>query len=76
MRAWLARQARLRIKLVLVALLGILRAGWYAIPKARLFDELHGSSGIAVAVSDVAGLVGRRCPSRSGCWRPGSAWLR
>jgi len=49
-------------KLVLVGVLAVLRAGWYAIPKARLFDQLHGASGAAVAVSDFGGLLGSLLP--------------
>jgi FSR family fosmidomycin resistance protein-like MFS transporter len=49
-------------KLMLLAVLGVLHAGWYAIPKARLFDDLHGSSGAAVALSNVGGLVGASIP--------------
>jgi FSR family fosmidomycin resistance protein-like MFS transporter len=50
------------VKLAIVAVLAVLRAGWYAIPQARLFDELHGSSGAAVAVSNVGGLAASLMP--------------
>jgi FSR family fosmidomycin resistance protein-like MFS transporter len=50
------------VRLVLVALLGVVHAGWYSIPKARLFSELHGSSGVAVALSDVSGLLAAFIP--------------
>ncbi len=43
-------------KVVLVAVLGALRAGWYAIPKGRLFAELPGRSGAALALADLTGL--------------------
>jgi FSR family fosmidomycin resistance protein-like MFS transporter len=49
-------------KLALVALLGLLNAGWYAIPKARLYDALAGSSGTAVAVGGLGGLAGSAIP--------------
>ncbi len=49
-------------KLVVLSTLGVLRTGWYAIPQARLFDEFHGSSGTAVAVSDLGGLAMRIVP--------------
>jgi FSR family fosmidomycin resistance protein-like MFS transporter len=49
-------------KIALLAALGALRAGWYAIPQARLFDEFHGSSGTAVAISDLGGLAARILP--------------
>ena len=50
------------LKLVLVALLGLLNSGWYAIPQAGLYDSLHGRSGAAVAVGGIAGLVGACVP--------------
>jgi MFS transporter, FSR family, fosmidomycin resistance protein len=49
-------------KLALLSTLGALRAGWYAIPQARLFDQFHGSSGTAVAISDLGGLAARILP--------------
>jgi FSR family fosmidomycin resistance protein-like MFS transporter len=44
-------------KLTLLASIGILRAGWYAIPKARLYAELPSRGGTAVAVAAPADLV-------------------
>jgi FSR family fosmidomycin resistance protein-like MFS transporter len=49
-------------KLVLVALLGLLNAGWYAIPKAGLYASLPGRSGAAIAVGGIGGLVGAGVP--------------
>jgi FSR family fosmidomycin resistance protein-like MFS transporter len=49
-------------KLAMLALLGLLHAGWYAIPQARLFGEMPGSSGTAVALSNVTGLLGTVLP--------------
>jgi MFS transporter, FSR family, fosmidomycin resistance protein len=49
-------------KLVLAALLGLLNSGWYAIPKARLYEALPGKSGAAVAVGGIAGLAGAAAP--------------
>lgn len=49
-------------KLALAAALGLLSSGWYAIPKARLYDTLDGRSGVAVAVGGVAGLAGSTVP--------------
>jgi MFS transporter, FSR family, fosmidomycin resistance protein len=40
-------------KLVLLACLGLVNSGWYAIPKARLYAALPGRSGTAVALSAV-----------------------
>ncbi|HEX8917236.1 MAG TPA: MFS transporter [Chloroflexota bacterium] len=49
-------------KLILLCVLGVLRAGWYAIPQGRLYSELHGNSGVALAVSNVAGLPAQTFP--------------
>ncbi len=49
-------------KLVLVALLGLVNSGWYAVPQAALYDALPGRSGAAVAVGGVGGLVGAVVP--------------
>jgi FSR family fosmidomycin resistance protein-like MFS transporter len=49
-------------KLGLLGVLGLATTGWYAIPKGRLFAELPGASGTAVALSDAAGFVGRLLP--------------
>ena len=51
-----------RAKLALAAVLGLLNSGWYAIPKARLYEALPGESGAAVAVGGVAGLAGSAAP--------------
>jgi FSR family fosmidomycin resistance protein-like MFS transporter len=40
----------------------VLNSGWYAIPKAWLYDGLHGRSGAAVAVGGVGGLAGAAVP--------------
>lgn len=50
-------------KFVLLAVLGLVNAGWYAIPKAALYDALPGRSGTAVAVSGFAGLVHSAVPA-------------
>jgi FSR family fosmidomycin resistance protein-like MFS transporter len=49
-------------KLCLVAVLGLLNSGWYAIPKARLYRALDGTSGTAVAVAGVGGFFGSGVP--------------
>jgi len=49
-------------KLPLAAALGLLNAGWYAIPKARLYEALPGQSGAAVAAGGIAGLAGAAVP--------------
>jgi MFS transporter, FSR family, fosmidomycin resistance protein len=50
------------VKLALVALLGLLNSGWYAIPKAWLYGALPGRSGAAIAVGGLGGLVGACVP--------------
>jgi FSR family fosmidomycin resistance protein-like MFS transporter len=50
------------LKLTLVAVLGLLNSGWYAIPQARLYAALPGRSGTAVAVGGLGGLVGAGIP--------------
>jgi FSR family fosmidomycin resistance protein-like MFS transporter len=50
------------VKLALVAVLGLLNSGWYAIPKAALYESLPGRSSVAVAVGGVGGLVGACVP--------------
>ena len=49
-------------KLVLLAALGLLNSGWYAIPKAWLYDALPDRSGAAVAVGGLGGIVGAAVP--------------
>jgi FSR family fosmidomycin resistance protein-like MFS transporter len=50
------------LKLALVAALGLLNSGWYAIPKARLYATLPGESGAAVSVGGIGGLAGAAVP--------------
>jgi FSR family fosmidomycin resistance protein-like MFS transporter len=49
-------------KLGPLALVGLFRAGWYAILKARLFSALPGQSGAALSLSSLSGLVGSLPP--------------
>ncbi len=49
-------------KLLLIALVGLLRSGWYAVLQARLYASLPGQSGLAVAVGTVAGSVAALIP--------------
>jgi FSR family fosmidomycin resistance protein-like MFS transporter len=44
-------------KVVVLALLGLGNAGWYAILQGRLYSALPGRSGTAMAVNSVFGLV-------------------
>jgi MFS transporter, FSR family, fosmidomycin resistance protein len=50
------------VKLVLVAALGLLNSGWYAIPKAGLYESFPGRSGAAVAVGGIGGLAAASVP--------------
>lgn len=49
-------------KLVLLAVVGLATAGWYSIPKARLYDALSGQSGAAITLGSVAGLIAGTFP--------------
>jgi FSR family fosmidomycin resistance protein-like MFS transporter len=50
------------VKLMLVAALGLLNSGWYAIPKAGLYDAFPGRSGAAVAVGGIGGIAAASVP--------------
>ena len=52
----------LPVKLALLGAVGLLHAGWYAIPQGYLFGELPEDSNVALAVSNVAGLLGGALP--------------
>lgn len=49
-------------KLALVAALGLLRSGWYAVPQARLYAELPDASHVAVAVSSLSTMAAAALP--------------
>ena len=49
-------------KLALVALVGLANTGWYPILKAQLYAALPGRSGAALALANVAGLLGALIP--------------
>jgi FSR family fosmidomycin resistance protein-like MFS transporter len=49
-------------KLAVLAVLGLLNSGWYAIPKAGLYSALPDRSGTAVAVGGIGGLAGALVP--------------
>ena len=49
-------------KLVALAALGVLNAGWYAIPKAGLYETVGQRSGAVFALGTVAGTVGGMLP--------------
>jgi MFS transporter, FSR family, fosmidomycin resistance protein len=49
-------------KLVILALLGIFNAGWYAILQGQLYSAMPGQSGTVMSVSNVSGLLGSVIP--------------
>lgn len=49
-------------KLALLIPVGLVRAGWYAIPKARLYAELPARGGTALAIGAPADLAGSLVP--------------
>jgi MFS transporter, FSR family, fosmidomycin resistance protein len=49
-------------KIGLLAVLGLLNSGWYAIPKAGLYAALPGRSGTAIAVGSISGFAGALVP--------------
>lgn len=49
-------------KLVVLALIGSLSAGWYPISEARLYDALPGRSGTAMALGATSGTLGAVLP--------------
>jgi FSR family fosmidomycin resistance protein-like MFS transporter len=49
-------------KLVLLVPIGILRAGWYSIPQARVYSALPARGGVAVAIGAPADLIGSLLP--------------
>jgi MFS transporter, FSR family, fosmidomycin resistance protein len=49
-------------KLALLVPLGLLNSGWYAVPKAGLYEALPGRSGAAVALGGIGTLVGALVP--------------
>jgi FSR family fosmidomycin resistance protein-like MFS transporter len=49
-------------KILLLLPLGLLRAGWYAVLRARLYSKLPARGGTAVAIGAPADLVGSLLP--------------
>jgi len=50
------------IKFILLGLLGLFNAGWYAILKGRLYSSMPGQSGTVMALDNVIGLLGKLLP--------------
>ena len=55
-------------KLVLLGLLGIANAGWYAVLSAKLYEEFPGRSGMVMTVGNFYGLVGAFVPFALGAF--------
>jgi FSR family fosmidomycin resistance protein-like MFS transporter len=50
------------VKCFLLACMGLLNSGWYAIPQARLYATLPGRSGTAMAVTSAFGILAGAVP--------------
>ena len=50
------------VKVFLLAFMGLLNSGWYAIPQARLYATLPGRSGTAMAVTSAFGILAGGIP--------------
>ncbi|HEY0172695.1 MAG TPA: MFS transporter [Pyrinomonadaceae bacterium] len=55
-------------KLVLLGLLGVANAGWYAVLSAKLYEEFPGRSGMVMTVGNVYGLAGAFVPFALGAF--------
>lgn len=55
-------------KLVLLGLLGLANAGWYAVLSAKLYEEFPGRSGMVMTVGNVYGLAGAFVPFALGAF--------
>jgi len=49
-------------KFIILALLGMFNAGWYAVLQGRLYSSMPGQSGTVNTVSDFTGLIGALIP--------------
>ena len=54
------------LKLILLGLIGLFNAGWYAILQGQLYEELGDQSGAVLIVGNVAGLFGSLLPAMLG----------
>ncbi|HEX8501252.1 MAG TPA: MFS transporter [Pyrinomonadaceae bacterium] len=55
-------------KLLLLGLLGLANAGWYAVLSAKLYEEFPGRSGMVMTVGNVYGLAGAFVPFALGAF--------
>ena len=58
-------------KLLLLGLLGLANAGWYAVLSAKLYEEFPGRSGMVMTVGNVYGLAGAFVPLALGAFAEG-----
>ncbi|QPC82682.1 MFS transporter [Phototrophicus methaneseepsis] len=54
------------LKLVILGIIGLFNAGWYAILSGKLYSALPGQSGIALTLGNVGGLFGSLIPALVG----------
>ncbi len=54
------------LKYVLLACVGLGASGWYSVLKGQLYSAMPGQSGISLAVSSIAGMVGALIPGLLG----------
>jgi FSR family fosmidomycin resistance protein-like MFS transporter len=50
------------LKLIVLALMGLFNAGWYAILQGQLYSSMPGQSGTVISVNSLAGVVGKLIP--------------
>jgi len=50
------------LKMIFLGLLGLLNAGWYAIPKGHLYSAMPGQSGRVMTVGNIFGIFGSLIP--------------
>lgn len=55
------------VKLIILACLGLLNAGWYSILQGQLYTAMPGQSGAVMTLSNLFGLVGGLMPLALGC---------
>jgi FSR family fosmidomycin resistance protein-like MFS transporter len=70
----------LPLKLALLGAMGLLNSGWYAILQARFYAVLPGRAGTAMAVGNLAGVLGSLVPAGLGlvaeaAGLPAAMWL-
>jgi FSR family fosmidomycin resistance protein-like MFS transporter len=54
------------LKLIILGVIGLFNAGWYAILSGKYYSELPGQSGVALTLGNVGGLFGSLVPALVG----------